>query len=105
MIRSVLGRTSSIFHHPDGTRVHRFYPREARTMLGCTMWQVAQVGPIEFEVRYVPASENAQPDYEAATKLFRATNFSDATVRFVATPHLRQTSAGKYLEYVDETRG
>lgn len=104
ILKSVQGRTSSLFHHPDGTRVHRFYPREARAMLGCTMWQIAQVGPTDFEVRYVPIDGAGPPDIASATDLFRKTFFADASVTFHAIPNLRQTPAGKYLEYVNETR-
>jgi phenylacetate-CoA ligase len=102
VIAKVTGRTSAIFRHPSGRSTHEFYPETAREKLRCGIWQVAQTGALEFEVRYVPNDWEAPADEEAAAQIFRETYFSDASVTFVRTRTLRATPADKYLEYVYE---
>jgi len=102
VLTEIIGRQSAVFSHPDGRRVHRFYPNEARSLLDCTMWQIAQIGPLEFEIRYVPRDMAAYGDENAAADMFRAAYFEDAQLVFRRIERLRATPADKYLEYVNE---
>jgi phenylacetate-CoA ligase len=77
---------------------------EAREALRCTFWQIAQTGPLQFEVRYVP-EQGTSADEAAAQAVFRSVYFDDAEVRFVRTEHLPLTAAGKFVEYVVEWLG
>lgn len=102
VIEAVEGRSTAIFTHPDGRTVSRFLPKEAREAIGGSYLQVAQVGPLLFEVRYVPIDWQAVPDIAAAERTFRETYFEDAEVRFVSMTEIPLTPAGKYVEYVNE---
>ena len=103
VLADVLGRTSAIFRHPDGRVIHTFLPESARQALRCNMWQIAQVGPLDFEVRYVPRDWDVRGDEAAAAATFRSVYFDDAHVSFRRLRAVRTTAAGKYLEYVNET--
>lgn len=102
VLAGVEGRTLAMFTHPDGRSIVTMFSDEARQVLGCTFWQIAQVGPLQFEVRYVPRDWNVPGDHEVATAMFRASFFADAAVRFVPVRDIPFTAAGKYLEYVNE---
>jgi len=102
VIANVLGRMSAIFRHPNGSARHRYYPETAREKLRCGLWQIAQVGPLDFEVRYVPNDWDEPADEAAALEIFLESYFADARVTFVRTRTLRATPADKYLEYVYE---
>lgn len=102
LIASVVGRMSAIFRHPDGSARHRYFPETAREKLRCGLWQLAQVGPLDFEIRYVPNDWDVPADEDAAIEIFRECYFADARVTCVRTKTLRATPADKYLEYVYE---
>ena len=104
IIAKITGRTSAIFRHPDGRATHRFYTQEARDALKCGIWQIAQVGPLDFEVRYVPNDWDVPADEETARAIFLDVYFSDARVAFKRLRTLRATPADKYLEYVYEVK-
>jgi phenylacetate-CoA ligase len=78
-------------------------PNAGREALHCSLWQIAQVGPLDFEIRYVPLADEARPDERAFTSLFRAIYFEDATVTFRRVPSIPPAKSGKYAEYVNET--
>jgi phenylacetate-CoA ligase len=104
LLEEIEGRTTVIFSHPDGRKVARMLNNEAREALRCTFWQIAQTGPLQFEVRYVP-EQGTSADEAAAQAVFRSVYFDDAEVRFVRTEHLPLTAAGKFVEYVVEWLG
>lgn len=98
----IVGRTLAIFRHPDGRAITRILPDAARDLLDCEFWQMAQIGPNDYEVRYVPKSAAAAPDEPAFAALFRSIYFDDSAVQFKRVPEIPLTRAGKLLEYVNE---
>jgi len=102
VLARVEGRAFAMFTHPDGRAIATMYNNAARDMLRCTFWQVAQIGPRQFEVRYVPRDWNVRGDHDTAAAIFRENFFADAEVQFVRVREIALTSAGKYLEYVNE---
>ncbi|MBK8086416.1 MAG: phenylacetate--CoA ligase family protein [Devosia sp.] len=102
MIGAVEGRTTAIFVHPDGRSVSRMLNESGRDLLRCTFWQIAQVGPLDFELRYVPSDWDAPGDEAAAEALFRSTFFPDSRLRFCRVREIPLTPGGKFLEYVNE---
>jgi phenylacetate-CoA ligase len=104
IIAKITGRTSAIFRHPDGRATHRFYTQEARDALKCGIWQIAQVGPLDFEVRYVPNDWDVPADEDTARAIFLDVYFPDARVAFKRLRALRATPRDKYLEYVYEVK-
>jgi phenylacetate-CoA ligase len=101
-LRAILGRSYAIFRHPDGRAISRFMPNDGRVALNCSFWQIAQVGPLDFEIRYVPQSPEARADEEAFTSLFREIYFEDANVTFRRVASISPSKSGKYAEYVYE---
>ncbi len=102
LLEAIEGRTTVIFAHPDGRKVARMLNNEAREALRCTFWQIAQIGPLQFEIRYVPEAAAAPADEATAAAIFRSVYFDDAEVRFVRTDRIPLSPAGKHLEYVIE---
>jgi phenylacetate-CoA ligase len=105
LLAAVHGRTTAIFTHPDGRTVSRMLSEPGRAMLKCTFWQVAQVGPLQFEVRYVPVDWDVAGDEAAALDLFRSIYFADAEVAFLRRREIPLTAGGKYVEYANEWAG
>jgi len=71
-------------------------PNDGRVALNCSFWQIAQVGPLDFEIRYVPQSPEARADEEAFTSLFREIYFEDANVTFRRVASISPSKSGKY---------
>lgn len=99
MLARIDGRVTHMFRHPDGRRVAERLPDICRKLLDATMWQIAQVAPLEFEIRYVSHGPARAVDEEAVRQLFRSTYFDDAQVALVRTEALQLTPAGKLIEY------
>lgn len=102
VLDEVVGRTLAVFQHPDGRTAVRILPNSARDLLDCEFWQMAQTGPLEYEVRYVPRDTGAPGDEAGFTALFRSIYFEDAQVRYRRVEEIPLTAAGKLLEYVNE---
>ncbi|WP_417307928.1 phenylacetate--CoA ligase family protein [Devosia sp.] len=104
LLKSISGRSMAIFTHPDGRAAARMLPDSAREALDATMWQIAQVGPLDFEIRYVPRDTARLGDEHQAEAAFREIFFDDAAVKMIRLPRIETTAAGKFLEYVNEWR-
>ncbi len=102
VLAAVAGRSIAIFRHPDGRSVANLMPDETTSLLGSRYWQLAQTGPNEYELRYVPVDAGQPGDEAAVTALFRSTYFEDATLRFVRTSDIPPASGGKLVEYLNE---
>jgi phenylacetate-CoA ligase len=101
-ISSIVGRLTHMFIHPDGRRMAEKLPDRYRVGLGALMWQIAQVGPTNFEIRYVPEPPGSPGDEAAAAQAIRDTYFAEASVEFRQVTEIRLTSTGKYIEYINE---
>jgi phenylacetate-CoA ligase len=101
-IDRLIGRNTTLFYHPDGRVRGGLLPDATRDCLDCQGWQVAQIGPLEFEVRYVPRDAAAMGDEAAAAATFRATYFEDAQVSFRRVSEIPLSPAGKPIEYINE---
>lgn len=99
---AIEGRHSIFFVHPDGRKATSLLPEEGRQMLDCTFWQIAQVGPLDFEVRYVPHDWDRAGDEDALVALFRKQYFADARVTFRRLSDIPLSASGKYIEYRQE---
>jgi phenylacetate-CoA ligase len=102
MIDAVEGRSTAIFTHPDGRTVARMLNESARNVLQCSFWQLAQIGPRQFELRYVPRDWSVPGNEAAVDAMYRSTFFSDSELRFARLSEIPHTSSGKFLEYVNE---
>lgn len=99
------GRHSIFFSHPDGRMATSLLPEYAREVLDCTFWQVAQIGPISFEVRYVPRSADRYGNEDEFVRIFRSQYFEDADVKLRRVAEIPLTASGKYVEYRIEMPG
>ncbi len=104
-IEAIEGRFSLFFTHPDGRKAASLLPDSGRAALDCTFWQIAQVGPLQFEVRYVPNDWNKMGDEAELIRIFHKQYFDDAEVRLKRVPTIPLSPSGKYVEYkVEMTR-
>lgn len=100
-IGGLIGRSTGLFFHPDGrVRASILHPDD-RSLLAAREWQIAQTGPHQFEVRYVPLDANALGDEAAMTHRLREIYFDDAEVLYKRVEDL-PSRAGKAVEYVNE---
>lgn len=102
LLGHMVGRTTSIFCHPDGRVRSVLFPNTYRGVLQCTDWQMAQTGPLEFEVRYVPLVWDSPGDEAEFAERFREIYFSDAIVGFRRMREIPPGNGGKVIEYVNE---
>jgi phenylacetate-CoA ligase len=102
VLDSIAGRTTAIFTHPDGRTNIRMLPHGLKKLLGAGQLQLAQVGPNDYEVRFVPMDWGRANDEAGFLKAFHELYFSDSTVRFVPVAEIPLTAAGKFIEYVNE---
>ena len=102
VLARIVGRTSHLFRLPDGRRLSLSVPPYLKKPLGTETWQLAQVAPLSFEVRYVEYLP-VQPDAEEnIIRNMRAQLGKDIKVRFVKLDQVPLTSSGKFLENVCE---
>jgi phenylacetate-CoA ligase len=102
ILAPIQGRMTAIFRHPDGRVIASLMPDSYRDLLGADVWQIAQVGPNAYEVRYVPQSWDDPGDDSEFIARFRAFYFSDADVLTRRVQGFEPTPAGKHPEYVNE---
>ena len=102
LLGHMVGRTVGLFYHPDGRARDAFMPNKYRATLKCGAWQIAQTGPLQYEVRYVPLDWDEPGDEAEFTARLRETYFSDANVRFKRVREIPMSRAGKLIEYVNE---
>ena len=91
-----------MFRHPDGRCRIASPLGGCRELIGPYPWQIAQVGPTQFEVRY-QAGEGAQPaDPGKFIERFREFLFEDAAIEFKQVPGFAAPAGKIRLEYVNE---
>jgi phenylacetate-CoA ligase len=101
-IETIQGRSIAIFRHPSGRAVANLMPSFTSAVLGAQYWQLAQVGPNDYEFRYVPSLTVPLGDEAAVRQIFLSTFFEDASLRFVRAPSIALRDSGKLAEYVNE---
>lgn len=100
-INGLIGRSTGLFYHPDGRVRAGFLHFNDRAILKCRDWQIAQTGPHDFEVRYVPAEWEVMGDEASMANRVRDVYFADAVVSFRRLREL-PSRGGKTVEYVNE---
>jgi phenylacetate-CoA ligase len=106
LLQSIEGRTMQLFRHPDGRCQIGARIGPSRALVGSFPWQVAQVGPTRFEVRYEaePGVQPAEPAKFVAK--FRELFFEDAVLEFKQVAYFEQHGGKKKrMEYVNEWEG
>jgi phenylacetate-CoA ligase len=93
-----------MFRFPDGSEIWPSIGNPLTDLLRPEKWQVAQVGPLEIEIRYVPGADSTAPDCATLTEHIRTVFRQDVTVRYRPLQHLEQLPGGKFYDYVCELR-
>jgi len=102
VLSSFLGRVAHLFRHPDGRVLKRNLPDEYREILQAGPWQIAQVGPNDYQLRYVPLDWNRVGDEASVQQAFKRIFFADASLTFKRVGAIAPIASGKYIEYVNE---
>jgi phenylacetate-CoA ligase len=102
VIKRIEGRTTHLFRFPDGRKIAPSVPPHFRTLIAAISWQMAQVAPLEIEVRYIPDDSGKAPDFEAFTREVRLRTDPAARIVFKKLKELPFTPSGKFIEYVCE---
>ncbi len=103
VLQEISGRIGHLFHFPDGHSVAPFFPtKEFYANFGTKTWQLVQTGPLEVELRYVPAGPNFVPNEAYALDVIRRRVRSGLKVTFVALAETPLTKAGKFIQYKSE---
>lgn len=105
LLESIAGRSTAIFRHPDGRTSVQMLPSDLRKLLGAGQWQIAQVGPKTYQVRYVERDWGQPRDEAGFIASFRRIYFEDLDVRLVPLAEIPLTAAGKFIEYINEWSG
>lgn len=105
VLQEIVGRVSHVFRFPDGSSTYRRLPQELRVQLKAGMWQVAQVAPLEIELRYEPLDWNDRGDEAAVIDFMRTIYPADVSIRTKRVEHVPLTKAGKLIEYSYEVDG
>lgn len=102
VLERIVGRTAQLFRMPDGRRLSPSVPPLLKWQLGTDNWQIAQVEPLVFEIRYVelrPAKPDAK---EQVIQNMLSQLGKSIEVRFVKLDTLPLTPSGKFMENVCE---
>lgn len=102
VLSKVIGRVTDMFRFPDGTSVAFALPENIKRELRIKSWQVAQVGPLEIEVRYAPDTGDGGIDESALATAVRRRSHPDIRVTFRRTTDFIPSDGGKFAEYINE---
>lgn len=103
VIERVVGRARHLFRFPDGSTVAPLVPDSAKPLIGARHWQLAQTGPLQIEVRYVPVTPGYRGDETTAAEIVRSHTHRDAVVSFSERSTFEHPDGRKFIEYVNET--
>ena len=101
VIESIAGREAHLFRLPGGERVALSLSPEVQDQFGALYWQIAQVAPLEIEVRYVP-DDREERDEARLTETIRGKTDRQMQVRYRPVDDLFRADGRKFIEYVCE---
>ena len=105
LIKRVLGRRNNVLHFADKAPQCPDLDSEILlNLLDAQEWQLAQVGPLAVELRFVAKEKNEKADIERTERYMRNVIPSDVSIRFVAMKNDRNTRTQykKRTDYVAE---
>lgn len=103
VLQPITGRVTDMFRFADGRAVAFALPENTKRDLNIRIWQVAQVGPMQLEVRYTPIVEGGT-DEAAIAAAVRTRTHPDVEIAFRQTADFLNTDGRKFAEYVNEMR-
>lgn len=105
VLADVVGRIKHLFALPGGIRVVPRLPAAPIEGLNASAFQIAQIGPTEIEVRYVPLSSDSVADEETLAAAIHAEMHPDLKVTFKRLDAFPTALRRKHIEYVSEFSG
>ncbi len=102
VIQKIVGRTTHLFRLPGDRKIALSLPAKFMKMISARSWQIAQVKPMHFEVRYIPDASDKKPDFEILTNLLRSRLDQNIIVTYAVLKSLPLTPSGKFIEFVCE---
>ena len=102
VIDRILGRTTHLFRLPDGRNFSLSIPPSLKEQLGTDDWQLAQVGPLGFEVRYIQKMPSHPEARELIIQNMRKQMGEKIEVSFITLAALPLTPSGKFIENICE---
>lgn len=102
ILERIIGRTAQLFHMPDGRRLSPSVPPLLKWQLGTDNWQIAQVEPLAFEIRYVELKPEKPDAKDQIVQNMRSQLGKSIEIRFVKLDTLPLTASGKFMENVCE---
>src|SRR5690606_33876454 len=80
VLQEAFGRVNHIFRFPDGSASYRRLPNSVVERLKCGLWQVAQIAPLEIELRYEPLNWDQIGDEAGVAEFIRSIYHPDVRV-------------------------
>jgi len=103
VLSEIYGRTRNLFKFPDGRLVHPdFKTATFQKYLDPKQWQVAQIGPLELEVRIIPDGDPSLMDTEGMSVYIHRLLGDDLTISYKVVQQLTNPRTGKHEDYVCE---
>ena len=103
VLTRIVGRSRNLFRFPGNTIVTpEFTGGPFVKYLRPRQWQVAQVGPLELEVRFVPGEASKNMDYDGMTGYIHQLLRDDLTVTYKVLADMPTTPGGKHEPYICE---
>jgi phenylacetate-CoA ligase len=101
VLSSIAGRVTDMFRFPDGHNVAFALPENTKRELNIKTWQVAQIAPLQIEVRYQPLSDRAVDEATVAAAI-RSRTHPAVVITFRQTTDFLPADGRKFAEYVNE---
>ncbi len=102
VIQKIVGRTTHLFRLPGKRKVALSLPAKFMKIISARSWQIAQVKPLHFEVRYIPEDSDNKPDFNGLAELLRSRLDQSINVTYHVMEILPLTPSGKFIEFVCE---
>jgi phenylacetate-CoA ligase len=102
VIQKIVGRTTHLFRLPGNRKVALSLPAKFMKVISARSWQIAQVKPLHFEVRYIPDDSHEKSDFDGFTKLLCSRLDQNIAVTYKMLETLPLTPSGKFIEFVCE---
>jgi phenylacetate-CoA ligase len=102
VIDRIVGRTQHMFRFPGGIRVAPTLPIQLKEPLGALIWQIAQIGELELEVRYVPNGTHTHHNESIVADALRQRTHPHVLISFRQVEDVKRQKGGKFIEFVCE---
>lgn len=103
VISKIAGRSRNLFHFPDGTMVlPDFKTKMWIKYLNPKQWQVAQTGPLELEIRFVPNVDADNMDFEGMSNYIHHLLRKDLVIKYRQFKAFSPSPSGKHEDYISE---